>query len=318
MTQRNLDPKRKNPITSTGHADLVELENGEWWAVFLGCRPYNPPEKNYYNLGRETFLAPVKWIKEENSDAIWPLINPDFEEVQYYYNYPKVKVNDQPESIPYSGNFSVKYEFDKNDLNKNFIFLRTPLENWHSLIEKENYLAINLRPETCSEKTNPSFIGHRQQHNNCKIVTSLNFNPILQNEKAGLVTFMNETHFYFICKSIENNDPVIQLYKSDDDISDIGNMKLIATNKIDRKNIDKEVQFKINAEGQYYSFEYSFDNKNWITLKKNVDGTFLRSVIPVDFVGCVIGMYATSNGKLSNNKAYFNWFEYIGNDEIYN
>ena len=75
LTQRQLDPRRPNPITSTGHADFVQTESGDWWAVFLGCRPYHPYEKEYYNTGRETFLAPVKW---ENG---WPTINPGHEEV---------------------------------------------------------------------------------------------------------------------------------------------------------------------------------------------------------------------------------------------
>jgi len=58
LTQRNLDPNRAFAITSTGHADFVQTESGDWWAVFLGCRPYHPYEEEYYNTGRETFLAP--------------------------------------------------------------------------------------------------------------------------------------------------------------------------------------------------------------------------------------------------------------------
>jgi alpha-N-arabinofuranosidase len=46
-TQRHLDPNRKFPITSTGHADFVQTKNGDWWSVFLGCRPY---EEGYYNI----------------------------------------------------------------------------------------------------------------------------------------------------------------------------------------------------------------------------------------------------------------------------
>ena len=49
LTQRQLSPARKFPITCTGHADFVQTESGRWWAVFLGCRPYEPYSKNYYN-----------------------------------------------------------------------------------------------------------------------------------------------------------------------------------------------------------------------------------------------------------------------------
>ena len=40
LTQRHLDPNRKDPVTTTGHADLVQTPEGKWYAVFLGCRPY--------------------------------------------------------------------------------------------------------------------------------------------------------------------------------------------------------------------------------------------------------------------------------------
>ncbi|MBU0472970.1 MAG: glycoside hydrolase family 43 protein [Bacteroidetes bacterium] len=319
LTQRNLEPNRQNPITSTGHAALVETPSGEWWAVFLGCRPYKPFEEGNYNLGRETFLAPVRWIKEENSDdSIWPIINPDYEEVQFYYDYPNIDIKGKVETTPYSGNFSLKYEFDKPELNKNFIFLRTPKEKWYNLNEKENYLTINLRPETCSGKLNPSFIGYRQQHNTCTATTSVIFDPITQNEKAGLVVIMNESHFYFICKSIEYGNPVVQLYMGSDSTLDTSTMKLIASSKINENDSKKELQLRMNADGKDYSFQYSFDNTNWITLKDKVDGTYLKCDIPRDFVGCIIAMYASSNGESSQNKAFYNWFEYAGNDEIYN
>ena len=53
LTQRTLDPARPDPVTSTGHADFVETPDGAWWAVFLGCRPYEGGR--LYNTGRETF-----------------------------------------------------------------------------------------------------------------------------------------------------------------------------------------------------------------------------------------------------------------------
>lgn len=37
LTQRHLDSNRKNPITTTGHADIVEDKDGNWWGIFLGC-----------------------------------------------------------------------------------------------------------------------------------------------------------------------------------------------------------------------------------------------------------------------------------------
>ena len=48
----------RHAIQATGHADLVELDDGSTWAVLLGIRP--TAGRNHH-LGRETFLAPVTW-----------------------------------------------------------------------------------------------------------------------------------------------------------------------------------------------------------------------------------------------------------------
>ncbi|MCX7798416.1 MAG: glycoside hydrolase family 43 protein [Melioribacter sp.] len=305
LTQRHLNPEREFPITCTGHADFVETPNGDWWAVFLGCRPYKPYKENYYNTGRETFLAPVKWIDG------WPIINPEFEEVQYSYSYP-VKPNKKFAVRKYSGNFKFIDEFNSTNLGKDWIFLRTPLEKWYEI--KNGKLRIKVRPESCSDKLNPSFIGHRQQHQNCSAMIKMQFEPKTENEKAGIVIFQNENHYYFLCKSIKNKIPVVELYKSTNE----GNLELLEEKFLDKVNINKELILKIEAKGKDYSFYYGFNRNKLTLLKDKVDGTFLSTKIAGGFVGAVFGLYATSLGKESNSFANYSWFEYKGNDEVYN
>lgn len=56
----------RGEIFCTGHGDLVEDQNGNWWMVCLGTRclhgAYAPLMQHH--LGRETFLAPVMWDKD--------------------------------------------------------------------------------------------------------------------------------------------------------------------------------------------------------------------------------------------------------------
>ena len=65
-----------------------------------------------------------------------------------------------------------------------------------------------------------------------------------------------------------------------------------------------------------YAISYSTDNKNWATLQ-DVDGKFLSTKTAGGFVGSVFGLYATSLGKESSSKAYFDWFDYKGQDTIF-
>ncbi len=315
LTQRTLNPERQNPITCTGHADFVQTPSGKWYAVFLGCRPYKPYKENYFNTGRETFMAPVKWIDgTDTSGAGWPVITGDNEVVKYFYPYPDKQIK-TPGDVSYSGNFTLNYDFNGNELSKDLVFLRTPRSKWYSLLKRKGFLSIRLRPETCSGLLNPSFLGHRQQHLRGEASAGLVFNPISKNEKAGLLIFQNETHFYYLCKSIEDGRPVIQLYKSA--AGEKNGMELVASIKLQAPDKGTEIYLKIKADGNKYSFFYGTGQDNWNVLKNNVDAAFLSTKVAGGFVGCMYAMYATSLGKNSGSAAYFDWFKYVGNDSVY-
>ncbi|MBN2426578.1 MAG: glycoside hydrolase family 43 protein [Calditrichaceae bacterium] len=310
LTQRHLNPKREFPITCTGHADMVETNSGEWWSVFLGCRPYSPFDLGYYNIGRETFLAPVKWING------WPVINPDFEEVQYTYDYPVQPITEKTD-IPYNGNFELRDDFDGDELHRSWVFLRTPFEKWYTLGKNKGWLNIQMRPETCSGKKNPSFIARRQQHSKGSVSTSMKFMPVSAHEKAGLAVFQNETHYYFLCKSLSENKPVIELFKSTDGTDADKPMELMQSYPVPETHHNNDIYLKIVADENTYSFFYAFALDKWMPLQEKVDATFIRSVIPRDFAGAMYALYATSLGESSDNSVDFDWFEYMGNDGVY-
>lgn len=287
LTQRNLKNTRKNPITSTGHADIIEDNLGNWWGVFLGCRPYDGD--NHFNTGRETFMAPVKW---END---WPIFDLEGDVVKDHY---QITLEKPFANIP-SVNADFIDEFNTGTLAFDWLFLRTPKEKWYSLLNGE--LTIKTRLETISGASNPSFIGYRQKHLFGEVTTNLSFKAVAENEKAGLIAFQNEKHYYYLCKGLKDNKPVVQLLKS----SEKG-IEEIAFKSI--KENDK-ISFKIEAKGTFYNFYYSKNNTDWLVLNKNVDATFLSTKIAGGFVGTIYGMYTTSLGEKSTNKAIYHWFK---------
>lgn len=298
LTQRQLDPSRKAPITSTGHADLVQTPKGNWYAVFLGCRPY---EDDYYNTGRETFMAPVKW-KEG-----WPVITEGQETVRYAYPLPSPSAK---LSTAFSGNFTYRNDFTSATLDNRFQFLRTVTEPWYSTTERKGWLCLKLRSETVSGNGNPSFVGFRQSHQQCMASTTLSFSPAAENEKAGLVLFQNEHHFYYLCRSVENNKPVVQLYQS----TSGEDMQLLASQPLSANTT--AVSLRIEPRGAVIDFSYSIGNR-WNSLKKDVDAKFLSTKVAGGFVGCTFGLYATSMGKESRTKACFDSFTYKGMDTVF-
>jgi len=268
----------------------------------LGCRPY---EDDLYNTGRETFLAPVKW-----QDG-WPVINPDHEEVQYHYPFP-FKPPQEAVAIPHRGNFQYRDEFEKEKLNYNWVFLRTPRDAWYDLNKRKGFLAMQVRPESCDGKLNPSFLGHRQQHLQGSVSVAIEFSAKTENEKAGLLIFQNEMHFYFLCKSLDRNAATIQLYKSGEQ-----QMELLASQVIKDEQKSKQLYLKIDARGDTYSFSFATNPDKWILLQDNVDAHFLSTRVAGGFVGCMYALYATSLGTASENAAYYDWFGYEGDDDVY-
>jgi len=298
LTQRDLPADRKHPITSAGHAQLVEGPDGKTYAIFLAVRPYRD---NYCNTGRETFITPVEW---KNG---WPVANPGNSEIQYKYavDYKEVKLSN---ARPQSGNFGYTITFEK-ELDPALLFLRTCDSASFRLSEKDG-LTLNLKPETCMELGNPSFIGKRQQHLNCNTETEVEFTARTADEKAGLVIFQDEKHFYYLCKSIDQGTHVVQLFKSSDEG---GAMELLTQVPVP----SEKVMLGIDAAGEQYRFRYALTPENWIVLKENVDGTFLSTEVAGGFIGCVFGMYATSSGQPTSNSASFKYLRYSGNDPVY-
>ncbi len=299
LTQRDLPPDRKDPITSAGHAQLVEGPDGRTYAIFLAVRPY---KDNYYNTGRETFITPVEW-KEG-----WPVASPDSKELKYTYsaNFKEVKQNN---ARPQSGNFGYTITFEK-ELDPALLFLRTCDSSSFSLSKKKG-LTLKLKPETCMELGNPSFIGKRQQHIYCSAETALSFSATSGDEKAGLIIFQDEKHFYYLCQSVDQDKPVVQLFAGNAE----NTMTLIT--QVPLVSAVEQLYMRIDAKGENYDFYYATKPYDWVLMKEGVDGKFLSTQVAGGFIGCVFGMYATSSGKPTSNNASFSYLRYEGNDPMY-
>jgi len=271
------------PIVGTGHADLVETQNGELWLVLLAMRPYGG---YYYNLGRETFLAPARWEDD------WLIVSPGMGHVEFEYPMPNL-----PEYI-----FETpprRDDFDNTTLACHWNFLRTPREDFYSLTERPGFLRLHLRPQQLSEQSNPSFVGRRQQHIDFTAQTEFEFTPQSNNESAGLALLQNKDFYYQFVITYETKT-VVRLIKRA-----YGNDETLVTQPV---SSGRHV-LKVSANGQNYNFYFSA-NGQWHPLAENIDGRILSTPVAGGFVGTYIGMYASSNGQPGANHADFAWFEY--------
>lgn len=264
LTQRDLDPKRPFPVTATGHADFVQLPNGEWWSVFLGNRPY---EGWLTNLGRETFLLPVDWSGE------WPVILPQGQAVPHVARRPALRA--APKNSKWS---QWRDEFTEKALGPEWLMRRGPTDEW---------MDLRLTPGalTLGGNGKPSFVGRRQQHAYATIETALRSRLLKTGERAGLAAIADEQHQYFF--GLDGARLIIAVR---DGKRDAGTDRVLAETSFEAKG---KLRLRITAKGAAYDFTYSINDGEWQTLLANADGRVLATEHDgLLFTGTIIGPYA--------------------------
>ncbi|MGB3626136.1 MAG: glycoside hydrolase family 43 protein [Henriciella sp.] len=281
LTQRHLAPDRPNPITSVGHADLVQDADGNWWATFLGVRPY---EGDLYNTGRETFLMPVKW---KNG---WPVILEGDEEVHYNMDTRPAPLGTIGEHMPMSGNFSLREDFDGASLPFHWMTLRVPKSDWWTLSDSD--LTLDARPVALGSGEQPSYLGRRQQHQNAVGTTEIRFSPEKSGDEAGLAILQSDDYFYALGIGLdETGEPELLLRRR------AGPDDPVEGTIIDRSPLSVEVgapvQLRITARQDEYDFAFRHGrDEPWTDIATDLDGTILSTQVAGGFVGATFGLYA--------------------------
>ena len=283
LTQRDLSPDRPNPVTCAGHADLVETPTGDWWAVFLGCRPY---EDGLYNTGRETFMLPVAW-----KDG-WPVILPAGKAVPYAVPAPAPLLAPAGNAEPLNGNFSWIERFDEAALAPSWLMLRRPHEEWFGLVKgDEPALVLTPRRDTLWGAGNPSFLGVRLQHADFDVTAEL-YPSVQKGVSAGLVAFQNETHHFYLGVGPAGPEPLSVF---------VERLNGKAPETLVRRTLPEalKVQLRMSGDGRFMKFQCR-DPKDlnedgsprWTTLLSHADGTLLSTRQAGGFVGSIVGLHA--------------------------
>lgn len=186
LTQRGMPADRPNPITSAGHAQLVQTQKGDWWATFLAVRPY---AGDFYTIGRETFLLPVTW-----KDG-WPQITAPGQAIPYTHARPALPATPKPK-VPTNGAFTVRDEFAGAKLPPYWLMARNPRSSWYAL--EGGALKLTARSEGLGDNANPSFLARRQQHRSATAETLVRFTPEKDGDRAGLSVFQNDDYWFFV------------------------------------------------------------------------------------------------------------------------
>lgn len=279
LTHRSLD----HPVHATGHADLVEAADGSWWAVFLGIRPIRFPYRHH--LGRETFLAPVHWTNDG-----WPVIGDDgtVELEMNVATLPEVVWDDE-------ANLD---DFREPTLGMKWNFIRNSTDVDWSLEERKGWLTLRGSMVKLTDSGSPAFIGCRQRHMTCDVSARLDFHP-QEDDEAGLVVYMNETHHYVIACTNIGGEQVMTLRR---------HVHSLTAEKHSTPIVGSVVDLRIQASPEKYIFSYKCEDQSWHIIGE-AETHLISTEVAGGFTGVFLGMYSHS---LTGTPAYFDWFQYEG------
>jgi alpha-N-arabinofuranosidase len=275
LTQRDLPRGRPMPVTSAGHAQLVEAPDGRWWATFLATRPY---QGDFYNSGRETFLLPVSW------PGGWPRITAPGEAIPYARPAPKLPQDRAP--VPTAGAFEVRDEFAGATLPPHWMQMRNPRERWWRLSART--LRIEPRPVQLGDNGNPSFLARRQQHMDASATTELRSCPSAEGEQAGLAALQNDDYWYLLALERSGHATSLVLKRRAGPGEPAGG-SLVAQTPL---RCGAPLRLRIEAKGAAYGFSYSRPGEAWHSLGALQDGTILSTRTAGGFVGAMFGLFA--------------------------
>ncbi|MEM6641398.1 MAG: glycoside hydrolase family 43 protein [Bacteroidota bacterium] len=276
------------PIIQTGHADLVQTQNGDWWSVMLAKRPFD----GYSILARETFLAKVEMTDQES--GITPIFNPGKGLLQPEQKRPDLPWTPVPE-------ISNRDEFDAENLDLEWNHLRTSPAPWYR--QAKGKMQLDLRPETLSQWKSPSFLARRVCSHHFKASTAMTFSSTRENEKAGLVLYRkSSTHYQLLRKE---NEIVLMKSTAAEVNDEAGKIEVVATTPY----MGKKVILSVEGKGLNVRFSYGSSLSEMKQIGETQDLSHFGDEIAWGFNGTYVGMYATSNGEKSKKKALFDWFE---------
>lgn len=275
LTQRDLDPNRSNPITSAGHADLVQTAGGDWWAVFLATRPYGP---DLYNTGRETFLLPVKW--RDGYPVILDRNTPIPQQAQR-----PLGLGTSPPPNPW---YQDIHGYDP----LTWLSIRGPSSDFLTVSPDHKTLTLAARPDALGDVTQrPSFVGLRQQNNTTAMDTFVTFNPG-EGDRAGLAAVQSDNSYAFCGVTLRNGvTEVILTHRAGP--SDPSDGVILAEQPVDASHgIHLTLDVLRGRLRCMYVEDKNYMKADFVHLGGDSDATFLSTQKAGGFVGTILGLYA--------------------------
>lgn len=292
-------------VNSTGHADMVQLQDGRWYMVALSVRNDLDGRSN---MGRETHLVPLSW---EPATLRWEEVRPGvWEPLDYLWPVaaPETGKVERNTALPFADRLQYKNDafyddFSASSLHPEWNFRRVPTEKTYSLTANKNHLRLNLQPQTIQMRGRCSLLGIRQKESDFDYEVSMDFDPRQELEEAGISHFQKDDNYINYTLIRENGATVLQLAVKEREQEP----QIVA--KTTLNDYRGSIQLKLVSRHNQYQYLYSLDGGlTFIELIR----TEARALLSNGYTGAYLGLYASSNGNASDGFADFDRVHYKG------
>jgi len=281
------------PLQRTGHADLVETQEGETYMVYLCGRPLK--NRGRCTLGRETAIQKMQWhdgwLYVEGEAGLPQLETP------------------APSLVPHVFEPTPEREdFDGALLAIDFQWLRTPYtEDLFSLTARPGYLRLFGR-ETIGSLFTQSLVARRQQAHCYSADTMLDFEPAHYQQAAGLVCYYGGSKFHYLHVSHdETHGRHIRVMSALPDalVGDAFTPPIPIP--------PGPIGLRVEVDEERLLFAYRLAGSSWQCLPQSFDASILSDEAQMpgspNFTGAFVGM-ACQDMAGTAAPADFDWFFY--------
>lgn len=297
LTHRHLG--KSAGIIYVGHADLFQDKDKRYWMVCLASRPYGEKGQRFCNMGRETFMVPVKW------EDGWPVVSWETGKIENVYSITGHVVQRTNEDIEALVLPSID-DFNSKKLDYYWINLRARDPNYISLEENSGNLRL-YGGEELTGSGKAIMVARRQTAFSYEASASVDIHFTKDNDAAGIVCFQNEKFNYRLQYTCRGKMVLVQLIKAAGDKDELIAEEIITGGTKNLKGV-----LRVVAEKQLLRFEYGTDERSLNVLAENVDASILSVEKAGGFVGSLVGMFAVSARDYTKKEFYadFDWFRY--------
>lgn len=238
-------------VLCTGHADLIDDNNGNLYIVHLGTRPCSNRRSN---LGRETFLTPIHY---KNG---W-----------FYVPGKKAVIENelstgrkQAERKEFTSNF------EDEAFEKEWLFLNYPGAS------RKNMLTLNPRGSLLT------LAAVRQPDFECTANTMFEFLPEHVGDEAGLIVYLQSDFNYRLCKIKKSDGSYITVQKYAEDF-----FQIVYEEKLDNGKLHAAVR----ADKDFYYFYFAPEGEPLREICRASTHFLCVEVPERCFTGTLIGLY---------------------------